>query len=95
MDWSIANSKATKKLVKGRIRKIYSPADANVSPLSNYYTATLKIKRETVYLKFPTEAELKRQSIVENEVVVVEGDLRIIDGKKILTNVKRVPEPQF
>ena len=91
MDWSVMDSKARKVQVKGRINKIYDPKPAHVPPLSNYYTATLyPAKGRVFYLKFKTESELKKQAITENELVIVEADLRLIDGKQILTNVRRV-----
>lgn len=91
MDWSVMDSKARKVQVKGRINKIYDSMHYHVPPLSNYYTATLyPAKGRVFYLKFKTESEMKKQAITENELVIVEADLRLIDGKQILTNVRRV-----
>lgn len=96
MDWSVMDSKARKVQVKGRISKIYEPKSAHVPPLSNYYTATLyPVKGRVFYLKFKIESELKKQAITENELVIVEADLRLIDGKQILTNVRRVRKKEL
>lgn len=81
--------------VKGKIRDIYDPNSRNVPPLSDHYTATIpSVKWHgstiTVYLKFPKKDEMKEQSIAKDEKVVVEGSLLIVDGKLILTDVRRV-----
>lgn len=93
MDWSIIEGEPKKVIVKGRINAIF-PLGWEVRPLSNYLTVTLyPSKGKVFYLKFSTEEELKRQSFTVNEIVVVEGILRIIDGKQIIANVKRIKEP--
>jgi hypothetical protein len=49
-------------------------------------------KGKVFYLKFKTKEELEHQAFTVNETVIVEGPLRMIDGKQILTNVKRGSE---
>jgi hypothetical protein len=44
------------------------------------------------YLKFKTEEEFKHQAFAVDETVIVEGILRCVDGKQIVTNVKRSSE---
>jgi len=94
MDWSIIAGEPRKVKVKGRINAIFDDLDvATVPPLPNYYTVTLKPRKVRMYyLKFKTKEELERQAFTVDETVIVEGILRCVDGKQIVTNVKRSSE---
>lgn len=94
VDWSIIAGEPRKVKVKGRIDTIFDDLTvANCTPLSNYYTVTLYPRKGKVfYLKFKTKEELERQTFTVDETVVVEGILRCVDGKQIVTNVKRSSE---
>jgi hypothetical protein len=91
MDWSLADARSRRVGVRGRIKRIYDPSNSRVSPFPQYYTVTLyPSKGRVFYLKFQTEEELKRQSFTANEVVEIEADLKLVDQKQILTNVRRI-----
>ena len=93
-DWSVIEGEPRKVKVKGRINAIFDDLTvATTSPLSDYYAVTLYPQRGRVYyLKFKTKEELERQAFTVDEKVIVEGILRCVDGKQIVTNAKRSSE---
>ena len=95
LNWSVIEGKPREVKVKGKIHAIIDDLDkAHYPPLSDYYTVTLYPYplKEVYYLKFKTKEALERQAFTVDETVIVDGTLRCVDGKKILTNVKRSSE---
>ncbi len=95
MDWSVIEGKTREVKVKGKIHAIIDDLNkAHYPPLSDYYTVTLYPYplKEVYYLKFKTKEALERQAFTVDEMVVIEGTLRRVDGKQIVTNVKRSSE---
>jgi hypothetical protein len=92
--WSAIQGDPRKIKIKGKIHAIFDDLDvAHVPPLPNCYTVTLYPRRGRVYyLKFGTKEELERQRFSADETVIVEGILRCVDGKQIVTNAKRSSE---
>jgi hypothetical protein len=92
--WSVIEGEPRKIKIKGKIHAIFDDLDvATVPPLPNYYTVTLYPRRGRVYyLKFKTKEELERQGFTADETIIIEGTLRCMDGKQIVTNAKRSSE---
>ena len=91
MGCSVIEGEPRKVKVKGKIQAIID--DLNVAyspPLSDYYTATLYTQKGIVYnLKFKTKEDLERLAFTVDERVIIEGTLILVDGRKIIINVKR------
>jgi len=93
MSWSIIKGESGKVKLKGKILTIIDDLNlAHYPPLSDYYTVTLRSGGKVYYLKFKRKEELERQAFTVDETVIVEGTLRCVDGKPIITNVKRSTE---
>lgn len=90
-NWSVIEGKPKEVKVKGKIHAIFDDLSAaTISPLSDKYAVTLYPRKGRVYyLIFDTKEELERQAFTVDETVVIEGTLRLVDGKQIVTNVKR------
>ena len=88
MNWSVIEGKSRKVKVKGKIHAIFDDLDVTTSPAVTLYPRRGRV----YYLKFNTKEELESQAFTVDETVVVEGTLRCVDGKQIVTNVKRSSE---
>lgn len=95
LKWRVIDGEPKKVKIKGKIHAIIDDLDkAHYPPLSDYYTVTLYPYplKKVYYMKFKTKEELERQAFTVDETVIVEGTLRLVDGKQIVTNVKRSSE---
>jgi hypothetical protein len=94
MDWSVIEGKPKEVKVKGKIHAIFDDLNvASVSPLSDKYAVSLYPRKGKVYyLIFDRKEDLESQAFTVDETVIVEGTLRLVDGKQFIINMKRSSE---